>query len=247
MKTLKMAVAALVAVSALGFAASPALAADAATTKAIADLKTRIAATRLKIERVEAYDDIENLHSAYGYYLDKNQWDNIADLFAKTDSSMELAQRGIYDGQDRIRAFLFAFGGPPGPKENRLGHHMQLQPVIHVSEDGKTAHMRVRMMQVMGQAGKAGSWGGAIYENTAIKEDGVWKLAHEHAYNTFNAAYAGGPAKAASGFLPGPNKDTPPDRPPSLVFKSFPAVIDLPVHYKNPVTGREATPSPQLR
>jgi len=229
---------AIVVAGVLGAVASPVLAADAATAKAITELKARIAATRLKIERVQAYDEIENLHSAYGYYLDKNEWDNIADLFAKDDSSMELAQRGVYLGQDHIRAFLFAFGGPPGPKVNRLGHHMQLQPVIHVSEDGKSAHMRVRMMQVMGQAGKAGSWGGAIYENTAVKENGVWKLGHEHAYNTFNAAYVGGPAKAASGFLPGPNKNVPPDQPPSLVFKSFPAVYDIPIHYKNPVTGR---------
>ena len=229
---------AIVAAGVLGAVAPPALASDAATTKTIAELKARIAATRLKIDRVQAYDDIENLQSAYGYYLDKNEWDDIADLFAKDDSSMELAQRGVYVGQDSIRRFLFAFGGPPGPKVNRLGWHVQLQPVIHVSADGKSAKMRVRMMQVMGQAGKAGSWGGAIYENTAVKDGGVWKLAHEHAYNTFNASYVGGPAKAASGFLPGPNKQVPPDQPPSFVFKSFPAVYDIPIHYKNPVTGR---------
>jgi hypothetical protein len=228
----------ILAIVAAGLLGSPALAADTATTKAVADLKARIAATRLQIEREQAYDEIENLHSAYGYYLDKNEWDDIADLFVKDGSSLELAQRGVYLGQDSIRAFLFAFGGPPGPKPNRLGHHMQLQPVIHVSADGKSANMRVRMMQVMGQVGKSGSWGGAIYENTAVKDGGVWKLKNEHAYNTFNAGYEGGPAKAASGFLPGPNKKVPPDLPPSFVFKSFPAVYDIPVHYKNPVTGR---------
>jgi len=30
----------------------------------------------------------------------------------------------------------------------------------------------------------------------------------------------------------------PPDRPPSLVFEAFPKVVDLPIHYKNPVTGK---------
>jgi hypothetical protein len=214
-------------------------AAETATTRTIAALKARIAATRLEIDRVRAYDEIENLHSAYGYYLDKNFWDHIADLFARQDSSMELAQRGVYVGQDHIRAFLHDFGGPEGPRPDRLQIHAQLQPVIHVSADGKTAHMRVRMMQIMGQPGRNGSWGGAIYENTAVKEDGVWKMQHEHAFNTFNANYVGGPAKAASGFLPGPSKKVPPDKPPSVVFKSFPVMFtELPYHYKNPVTGR---------
>jgi hypothetical protein len=218
--------------------AASAQAADAAAAKTIVALKARIAATRLEIERARSYDQIENLHSAYGYYLDKNYYDDIADLFSKKEASLELAQRGVYVGQDHIRAFLHEFGGAEGPRPDRLQIHAQLQPVIHVSADGKTAKMRVRMMQIMGQAGRSGSWGGAIYENTAALEDGVWKLQHEHAYNTFNAAYEGGPAKAASGFLPGPNKKVPPDRPPSFVFKSFPAVYDIPIHYKNPVTGR---------
>jgi hypothetical protein len=223
-----------------GMATAPsAHAAGSASSKTIAALKARIAATRLEIDRVRAYDDIENLHSAYGYYLDKNYWDDIADLFARQDASMELAQRGVYVGQDHIRAFLHEFGGKEGPRPDRLQIHAQLQPVIHVSADGKTANMRVRMMQIMGLAGRNGSWGGAIYENTAVKEDGVWKLQYEHAFNTFNANYAGGPAKAASGFLPGPNKNVPPDRPPSVVFKSFPVMFaGLPYHYKNPVSGR---------
>src|SRR4029450_6669308 len=90
-----------------------------------------------------------HLQSAYGYSLDKNLWNNLADLFSR-DGSMELAQRGVYKGP-RVREFLVkVFGhGQEGPVANRLGNHLQLQPVIHVADDGKTAKIRSRMVQQM--------------------------------------------------------------------------------------------------
>lgn len=218
-------------------AAAPAAGGDRQADKAIALLQARIAATRLKIERIEAYDRIENLESAYGYYLDKNLWNQLADLFA-ADGSMELAQRGVYVGQDHIRAFLPAFGGPEGPRVNRLGNHLNLQPVINVAPDGKTAKVRLRLLQMMGEAGRSAGWGGAVYENQMVKEDGVWKFKVDHAYNTYNVAYDGGWSKQTRSILPGPNQKVPPDRPPSLIFEYYPKVYDLPIHYKNPVTGR---------
>jgi hypothetical protein len=223
--------------AALALAATPAAAAPSRAAKTIAQLKSEIARTRARIDRLHDYDQIENLESAYGYYLDKNLWDQLADLFAK-DSSMELAQRGVYDGQDHIRAFLHAFGGAEGPHENQLGNHLNLQPVIHVAPDGKTAKVRARVLQMMGQAGRSASMSGAVYENEFVKEDGVWKYKTDHAYNTWVINYDGGWAKQTRGVLPGPNKTVPPDRPPSLVFEAFPKVFDLPYDYKNPVTGR---------
>ncbi|MBO9670783.1 MAG: nuclear transport factor 2 family protein, partial [Sphingobium sp.] len=213
-------------------AAAPAMA-DPGTARTIAALESRIAATRLRIERIRAYDDIENLESAYGYYLDKNLWSQLADLFAR-DGSMELAQRGVYVGQDHIRAFLPAFGGPEGPRVNRLSNHLNLQPVIHVSPDGRSAKVRLRLLQMMGEAGRSAGWGAAVYENEMVKEGGVWKFKVDHAYNTYNVPYEGGWSKPNRGVLPGPNQKVPPDRPPMLVFNYFPKVYDLPIHYKNP-------------
>jgi hypothetical protein len=203
----------------------------------IAQLEARLAKTKGEIDRVRAYDQIENLESAYGYYLDKNLWDQLADLFAR-DSTMELAQRGVYVGRDHIRAFLHAFGGAEGPHLNQLGDHLNLQPVILVSPDGKTAKVRARVLQMMGAAGRSASMSGAVYENAFVNEGGVWKYKTDHAYNTWVINYDGGWAKQTRGTLPGPNKTAPPDRPPSLVFEAFPKTFDLPWNYKNPVTGR---------
>jgi hypothetical protein len=194
-----------------------------------------------KVARVKDYHEIENLESAYGYYLDKNLWNDLADLFA-ADGSMELAQRGVYKGRERVRAFLLTvFGrGREGPIEGQLGNHIQLQPVIHVAEDGQTAKIRIRMLQQMSLGGRP-AIGAAIYENEAVKEDGVWKFRKLHAYNTFTASYAGGWAKSANRGMPGPSQDLPPDAPPSEVFEMFPAVYPIPYHYANPVTGKPGT------
>lgn len=205
--------------------------------KTVAELEARMARTKAEIGRLRDYDQIENLESVYGYYLDKNLWDQLADLFAK-DSTMELAQRGVYQGQDHIRAFLHAFGGAEGPHLNQLGDHLNLQPVIHVSADGKTAKVRARVLQMMGTAGVSAAWSGAVYENEFVKEDGVWKYKTDHAYNTYAVSYDGAWAKQTRGTLPGPNKTVPPDRPPTLVFEAFPKIFEMPFHYRNPVTGR---------
>src|SRR5438128_64780 len=82
------------------------------------------------------------------------------------------------------------------------------------------------------------SGGGAVYENEMVLEDGVWKFKTLHAWNTFGASYDGGWVKSSAGFLPGPSKTLPPDKPPSATFTMYPKVYTPPFHYANPVTGR---------
>jgi acetyl esterase/lipase len=209
----------------------------------VKDVGAALTAAQRGIERVKAYYEIENLESAYGYYLDKNLWNDLANLFS-VDGSMELAQRGAYDGREHVRAFLLkVFGrGTEGPVANRLGNHMQLQPVIDVAPDGKSAKIRIRMFQQM-SFGPRASVGAAVYENTAVLEDGKWKLRDDHTYNTLAASYEGGWVRAANPGVPGPDKELPPDRPPSLKFQMFPVVYDIPFHYANPVTGSKAVPA----
>jgi hypothetical protein len=185
---------------------------------------------------LRAYDEIDNLIRAYGYYLDKNMWDDLADLFAE-DGSIELAQRGVYRGRERVREFLHTVFGAPGPSAGRLGDHLQIQPVIVVAEDGRTAVARTRVLQMMGFAGRSASWVGGIYLNEFVKEDGVWKIKTDHAFNTFMANYEGGWTHGVSTTLPGQSERLPPDEPPSVVFRPFPNVIDIPFPYPNPVTG----------
>ncbi len=202
----------------------------------VSDVAALVAQTESRIGRVKDYDELENLESAYGYYLDKNLWNDLADLFS-VDGVMELAQRGAYIGRERVRGFLFNAFGPEGPVANRLGNHIQWQPVIHVAADGSTAKIRSSMMQQLAFGARA-SLGAAVYENEAVKESGVWKLKVDHAYNTWTASYDGGWANSPGRRVPGPSKTYPPDVPPTFAFDMFPTVYEIPFHYANPVSGR---------
>jgi acetyl esterase/lipase len=186
--------------------------------------------------RAKDFHEIDNLTSAYGYYLDKNLWNDLASLFA-ANGSIELAQRGAYIGRERVRAFLFNVFGKEGPSENRLGNHIQYQAVIHVAPDGETAKVRSRMMQQL-NFGQRASMGASLYENEFVKEDGVWKFSIDHTFNTWTAGYEGGWVRNPGRGVPGPSRTFPPDTPPTFTFQMFPTVYEIPFHYPHPVTGR---------
>ena len=206
------------------------------------DVEALVVTTEQQIGRVKDFHELDNLTSAYGYYLDKNLWNDLADLFA-VEGAIELAQRGIYIGRERVRAFLFNVFGAPGPTEGRLGNHIQWQPVIHVAADGQTAKIRSRMMQQL-SFGPRPSMGAAIYENEFVKEDGIWKFSVDHAFNTWTAGYDGGWARSSGRGVPGPSRTYAPDGPPTFSFAMFPTVYDIPIHYAHPVTGEATGPAP---
>ncbi len=195
----------------------------------IEDLRAELAA--LKAERA-----IIRLQTAYGYYVDKAQWDEAADLFAK-DATLEIAARGQFRGQDRIRAYLHAL---PPLKHGTVFNHMQLQPLITVSEDGLSANGRWRAIMEVGFVGAEELCGEATYENAYVLEDGVWKIAKLHAFVTYYVRWNEGWAKGGVPMgteLP----EMKPDAPQTVDYKSFPDVYIPPYHYPNPVTGRDWT------
>ncbi len=65
---------------------------------------------KARADRVQDSNDIKRLQRAYGYYVDKAEWDQVADLFA-LDGSVEYANEGVYTGQARIRDYLKRLGG----------------------------------------------------------------------------------------------------------------------------------------
>jgi hypothetical protein len=189
-----------------------------------------------RLERLNDVQSIERLQNVYGYYLDKQQWDTLADLMAE-DGTIEIAQRGVYVGRKRARDSLNLYG-ESGVHHGVLHNHIQLQPVIHIAADGKTAHMRSRALSMLGTYGRVGVWGGSVYENEYVKENGRWKFKHDHLYTTMFTTYNEGWA-AAPRAAPGVSKDNPPDLPPSIVYEAFPKTFIPPFHYPHPVTGAE--------
>ncbi len=179
--------------------------------------------------------EIENLISAYGYYLDKNLWTDAIALITD-DGVVELGQRGVYRGKESIER-LFSSFGPEGPANNRLNNQMQAQPVIHVAADGKRAWARSRAIGQAGEFGEWGEWSDGVYENEFERIDGVWKITSVRYFPTFVSDYDGGFMNGAQK-LEGPSTETPPDSPPSAVYGAFPDVYLLPFHYPHPVTQK---------
>lgn len=205
----------------------------------IAALQHRLAAQQTEVERLEDIKAIKILQRAYGYYVDQALWDEVADLFTD-DASAEFAKGGVYQGKDRIRTFLYKLGNDKtGLTDGQLNEHIQLQPVVHISEDGMTAKARWRALILAGQYGERAVWGEGPYENEYRKENGIWKISKLHWYQTFIVPYEGG--WGASTDVTGGHvvEDVlPPEQPPTENYDVWPGVYVPPFHYRNPVSGR---------
>jgi hypothetical protein len=205
-------------------------------TAAIRALEERIAALEQRKERIEDVNAIERLQAAYGYYVDRALWDDAANLFAD-DGTIEIALDGVYVGKPRVREYLYALGGGrQGLADGRLSEHLQVMPVITLAPDGLTAKARWRAITLTGELGGDAFWGEGPYENEYVKDDGVWKIKTLHWYQALYVPYEGGwqtkpdptGGKLVSGTLP-------PDRPPSVEYKTWPETYVPPFSFQNPV------------
>jgi hypothetical protein len=201
----------------------------------IAAAEQRLQTLVQRTQRLQDEREIENLQRIYSYYLDRALWDQLADLFTD-DGTIEIAMRGVYVGKKRIRESLELFG-PQYLTDGRLMDHANLQPVITVAADGATAKGRVRALIMNGTYGKSGTIGDGIYENSYVKQEGVWKIHALKFYTTFFSDYDKGWATSAFP-APAASETLPPDRPPTVVYENYPTYFVPPFHYPNPVTGK---------
>ena len=181
-------------------------------------LDVRIAAAERQVRRAMDYDEIENLQNAYGYYAEKSLWSDIAGLF--TDDGIFEIDDARHAGRERILAFLKA-SGPEGPVKGVLNSQLQLQPVIDVAADGRTARIRSRVLQLTRDAQGRAMWGGGVYENELVNQDGVWKFKRLHLYRTYKVNYKGGWAAPSEG-----------------EGQLLPSRFTPPFHYRDPAIGR---------
>ena len=208
----------------------------------ITDMEKIAEEVKRLIRRSIGHDTCENLTSAYGYYIDDFMWDDFADLFA-LDGWREAPFVGVYVGRERIRKSLkiqYPFAG--GRATGFFTCHQLIQPVIHVSEDGRSADIRVRLFQLSGSDGTDGLWMAGVLEKKALIEDGTWKLCAMDLDYTWTADYKGGWTKGPMSLRLSAGsimEEFPPDMPMRGPAEApFPKIADMPFHYINPVSGR---------
>lgn len=195
----------------------------------IAGLRAEIAELRQRVQANEDYSELVNLQGAYGYYVDKGLWDKAADLFA-VDGTLEIAGRGVYVGQDRVREYLRHL---PAYGHGVIYNHMQLQPVLHIDSEAGTAKGRWRTLMMVGWLGKEGRWGEATYENAYVRENGRWRIARLHGIINFYCEYDEGWHRGGVKLLRS-IEGLAPDRPPSFEYEAFPEPVIAPFHYDEP-------------
>ncbi len=207
------------------------------TAMTAAEINATLDTLDKRIGLLQDADAVERLHTIYGYYLQRNQWDHLTGIFTP-DGTIEIAMRGVYRGAASIRRNLDLYGVQdelPGTLHN----HMQYQPVIHIAPDGQSALMRSRAFSMMGNYGGTGRWMGGTYENIFQKRDGVWMLYKDQQINTYFAGYDEGWKDMVQRAPPGITDTNPPDEPPTLPFDMYPSPFLPPYHYANPVTGKQ--------
>jgi hypothetical protein len=198
----------------------------------------RIADLRQRLTRLRDETEVQNLQHAFGYYLDRKLYDDVADLFA-SDGSLELAQRGAYAGPARIRKALETIYGPTPLQRGELFDHILLGTVVTIAPDGTHAAARTTQLAQLGQTGKGASWEAGLFENRFVKQGGKWKIAAVRYFQRVSTDYDKGWAEDSR---PAPTMDAslPPDRPPSQTYASFPALQSVGFSFANPATGRAA-------
>ena len=213
----------------------------AAMPAAAQDVDAEIAALTLRVERLEGTRAVKKLQRAFGFYVDRGLWGEAADLFAD-DGTIELGVDGVYVGKARIREYLMRLhGGQEGLIYGQLNEWVTLQPAITIADDGMSATARWRDLGMLGQYKRHAEWRDGIYENTYVREDGVWKIKSLHLTINFVAPYERGWARLQPGegmVQSEASKAFPPDRPPSTSPAPFPEPQVPPFQAPNPVTGR---------
>lgn len=187
------------------------------------------------VERLKSINAIKRLQRAYGYYLDRSDWDNVLDLLTG-DATAEYGPSGVYRGRDSIRGLLYGIGyGEAGLQPEQLREHIQLQPVITLADDGMTAKGRWRVLGLLGQYQEYARWQAGPYENEYRKEDGVWKISKIHWKETFTVPFEGGWAAAMEQSNVEDRQLPAPDAPSSFEYEPWPGVSLLPFHFEHTV------------
>jgi hypothetical protein len=194
-----------------------------------------------RVERLEGTRAVRKLQRAFGFYVDRGLWGEAADLFAD-DGTIEIGIDGVYVGKERIREYLKRLhGGQEGLIYGQLNEWVTLQPAIAVAADGTSATARWRDHGMLGQYKSHAEWRDGIYENSYVREDGVWKIRSLHLHVNFVAPYERGWARLRGdeGLVQSEASRTfPPDRAPTASYDPFPAVQVPEFQARHPVTAR---------
>jgi hypothetical protein len=223
------------------------------TDEKLQALEKRVGELENRLGRTEDELAIRRLQHAYGYFMDKCKYEEVVDLFSEHGETYFLG--GVFRGRAGVRRLYcgrlgtrFA-SGTNGPVHGLLLDHLLLQDVITIAPDRQSAKARYRCFMQGGSHESVPQifpafWEAGVYENTYLKEDGVWKIGVLNYNVFFYAPYAQGWGKVKPGYAVPPFAKTFPEDPhgpDELIARRasfWPENELVPYHYLHPVTGK---------
>ncbi|KAF7186402.1 hypothetical protein HII31_12259 [Pseudocercospora fuligena] len=219
----------------------------------LASLRTLVQSLTDRVTQLEDINAIRKLHFAYGYYIDTCSYADVVQLFAKDGEVIFLS--GIYRGHASISRLYetwfhkYFTKGQPGPVHGFLLDHLQMQDIITVSADGRTAQGRFRALLAGGNHVSRAYrpeglplqfWEAGVYENTYVKgDDGVWRIKRLDYAVQWQAEYEKGWAHTEAHLKPFercfPEEPLGPDELLPQARGTWPDRSDVKRHYAHPV------------
>jgi len=226
----------------------------------IAALKARIAELERRANVADDISAVRRLQFTYGYFMDKCLWQEVVDLFAE-DGELNF-MGAIWRGKKSVaRLYIGRLGGNftkghNGPIDGLLTEYPQMQDIIDILPDGKTALGRFRYLQMAGSHVTKRDmapylpqqwWEAGTYENTYVKEGGVWKIKVLRHHLAWQADYQTG-WRYSQPAIGGSRTRYPEDPlgPDELIAEPqsfWPKASIQPFHFAHPVTGKPIWPN----
>jgi hypothetical protein len=158
------------------------VAADAPLTGTIAAghyAPATAAEVRRRLSRSAAFDGVMNVSAAYGHFLDDEHPGGFIGVLAT--KGFKGGRTGYYVTRaSNLRARVQS--DPPTTREG-ISYHWLMQPVVLISDDGRSANARMRLFQprtgkTVGKAGDfyAASVLASTYHDGYVLEDGIWRI-----------------------------------------------------------------------
>jgi hypothetical protein len=138
-----------------------------------------LAEVRRKLARSAAFDGVMNVSAAYGHFLDDEHPGGFIGVLAT--KGFKGGRTGYYVTKaSNLRARVQS--DPPTMREG-ISYHWLIQPVVLISDDGRSATARLRLFQprtgkTVGKAGDffAASVLASTYHDGYVLEDGIWRI-----------------------------------------------------------------------
>lgn len=146
------------------------------------------------VQKLMDIHDLKQLMARYEYYHAGGLHRECIGLFSQRDDvKVEIANLGIFDGQEGLERFFVGantFAEDDDERKGQMHLHLLTTPIIEIAGDRQTAQAIWLSPGAESAPGKMeDSWCWVKYGIDFVRENGAWKFWHFHMYRIFTVPY----------------------------------------------------------